>query len=317
MRADAPTPFRRGRARRRPAARRVRRRLVQQQEQRSGGTGGTYRVGWENSFGFTDNFDPTGEYLGDAQSIQSSLLVRTLVGYDHVAGVAGNKLVPDLATDVPEPTDNGLTYTFKLKNGITFGPPLNRPITSADVRYAMERLAVPKNGGQYAFYYSVIKGFDDFGARQGEDDLGHRDARRQDDRLPPDQADRRLPLPHGHAGDGPDPRGGREVLRGQARPVRQRPRVERAVHDRGRRRRERLVVLDDQADERLRPDAAHARPQPELQRELRLEGRAREPARPLRLDGRTRTPTTSSARCRRASSRTRCRASRRPCCAST
>src|SRR5262249_22668074 len=38
-----------------------------------------------------------------------------------------------------------------------------RPITSADVLYAMKRLAVPDNGGQYAFYYSVIKGFDDFG----------------------------------------------------------------------------------------------------------------------------------------------------------
>ena len=73
----------------------------------SGDKGGTYRVGWENSFGFTDNFDPTGEYLGDAQGIHSSLLVRTLVGYDHVAGVAGNKLVPDLATEVPEPTDDG------------------------------------------------------------------------------------------------------------------------------------------------------------------------------------------------------------------
>src|SRR5262245_49873596 len=129
----------------------------------SGDTGGTYRVGWENAFGFTDNFDPTGEYLGDAQSIQSSLLVRTLVGYNHVAGVAGNKLVPDLATEVPEPTDKGLTYTFKLKDGITFGPPVNRPITSADIRFALERLADPKNGGQYAFYYSVIRGFDDFG----------------------------------------------------------------------------------------------------------------------------------------------------------
>jgi hypothetical protein len=28
--------------------------------------GGTYTVGWEGSFGFTDNFDPTGEYLGNA-----------------------------------------------------------------------------------------------------------------------------------------------------------------------------------------------------------------------------------------------------------
>ena len=56
--------------------------------------GGTYKVGWEQSFGFTDNFDPTGEYLGEAFSIYSNLLVRTLVGYNHVAGAAGNQLVP-------------------------------------------------------------------------------------------------------------------------------------------------------------------------------------------------------------------------------
>ena len=31
--------------------------------------GGTLNVGWEQSFGFTNSFDPTGEYLGDAQGI--------------------------------------------------------------------------------------------------------------------------------------------------------------------------------------------------------------------------------------------------------
>ena len=115
--------------------------------------GGTYRVGWESSFDFTDAFDPTGEYLGNAWAIYSNLLVRTLVGYNHVAGPAGNKVVPDLAVALPVPTNGGLTYTFKLKKGVKFAPPVNRAITSADIVYAMERLANPKNGGQYAFYY--------------------------------------------------------------------------------------------------------------------------------------------------------------------
>ena len=126
--------------------------------------GGTYKVGWEGSFGFTDNLDPTGEYLGDGFSILSNLLVRTLVGYDHVAGAAGNKLVPDLATSVPTPTDGGKTYTFHLKSGIRFAPPVNRAITSKDVLYAIERLAKPENGAQYAFYYKPIQGFDAYSA---------------------------------------------------------------------------------------------------------------------------------------------------------
>jgi peptide/nickel transport system substrate-binding protein len=126
--------------------------------------GGTYRVGWEGSFGFTDSFDPTGEYLTDAFAIYSNLLVRTLVGYDHVAGPAGNRLVPDLATSVPKPTAGGTTYTFHLKKGVRFGPPVSRPVTSRDVLYAFERLARPKNGAQYSFYYDVIAGLDDYGA---------------------------------------------------------------------------------------------------------------------------------------------------------
>ena len=88
--------------------------------------GGIYRVAFEQSFGFTDGFDPTGEYYTYSLGILSNLMVRTLVGYDHVAGPPGNKLVPDLATSVPEPTDGGKTYTFHLKPGVKFGPPVNR-----------------------------------------------------------------------------------------------------------------------------------------------------------------------------------------------
>jgi peptide/nickel transport system substrate-binding protein len=126
--------------------------------------GGTLRVGWEQSFGFTDTFDPTGEYLGDAFGIYSSLLVRTLVGYNHVPDAAGNQLVPDIATSVPTPTKGGTVYTFHLKPGIKFSPPVNRAITSKDIFYALERMARPKNGAQYSFYYSVIKGFNEYGA---------------------------------------------------------------------------------------------------------------------------------------------------------
>jgi peptide/nickel transport system substrate-binding protein len=125
--------------------------------------GGTYRVDWESAFGFTGGLDPTGEYLGEAFAILGNLLVRTLAGYNHVEGAAGNQLVPDIAVALPKPTNGGKTYTFKLKNGVTFGPPVSRPVTSKDIAYAMERLAKPKNGAQYAGYYNTIKGFEAFG----------------------------------------------------------------------------------------------------------------------------------------------------------
>ncbi len=123
--------------------------------------GGTLNVGWENNFAdMSDSFDPTGEYLGDAWGILSGLMVRNLVSYQHVAGPAGNVIVPDIATSVPKPTNGGKTYTFHLKTDIKFSPPVNRAVTSADFVTALDRLANPKDGGEYAFYFNVIKGWD-------------------------------------------------------------------------------------------------------------------------------------------------------------
>ncbi len=124
--------------------------------------GGVYRVGVEESFNFTDGFDPTGEYSLDAFSLYSSLLVRGLLGYRHVAGVAGSELVPDLAVGEPEVSTDGLTWRFRLKSGIRFGPPVNREITSKDFVTAFERIGTPSIGAQYAFYYDVIEGMTAF-----------------------------------------------------------------------------------------------------------------------------------------------------------
>ncbi|HEX9410818.1 MAG TPA: ABC transporter substrate-binding protein, partial [Actinomycetota bacterium] len=124
--------------------------------------GGVYRTAI-SSFGFTGSFDPTGEYLGLAWDFYGAML-RTLVTYRHVAGPAGNVLVPDLATSVPQPMDGGLTYTFHLKPGIEFGPPVSRPITSQDIAYAFERIDSKPEVAQYAFYFDgVITGMSQHG----------------------------------------------------------------------------------------------------------------------------------------------------------
>jgi hypothetical protein len=55
-------------------------------------------------------------------------------------------------------------WTVKLKSGIKFSPPVNRAVTSHDFVTAMNREANPKDGAQYAFYYTVIKGWDAYAA---------------------------------------------------------------------------------------------------------------------------------------------------------
>jgi peptide/nickel transport system substrate-binding protein len=121
--------------------------------------GGVYRTA-TTDFGFTNGFDITGEYLGSAWDLYGATS-RTLVATKHIAGTAGNTLYPDLATETPTPTDNGLTYTFKLKSGVKFGPPLSRAITSKDVAYAFQRINAAPLVAQYGFYYyGVVKGMD-------------------------------------------------------------------------------------------------------------------------------------------------------------
>jgi peptide/nickel transport system substrate-binding protein len=123
--------------------------------------GGTLRVQTE-AFEWTGNFDPTGEYLGTAFGFYSNMLVRTLMGYKHVGGTEGNELVPDLAESEPEVTNDGKTYTYTLREGVNFGPPLSRPVTSQDVYYAFKRIGTESIVAQYGFYYTVIEGMQEF-----------------------------------------------------------------------------------------------------------------------------------------------------------
>ena len=69
--------------------------------------------------------------------------------------------MPDLAADQPTISEDGLTYTFTLKDGIMFGDPINREITADDFVTAINRIADPEasSGGYWFYYAGVIKGF--------------------------------------------------------------------------------------------------------------------------------------------------------------
>ena len=123
--------------------------------------GGVYRTAVSSFGNFTQGFDPTAEYLGLAFDLYGAL-TRNLVSYKHVAGAEGNKLYPDLAQTLDGvASSDGLTYTFKLKPNVKFGPPVNRAITSKDIEYAFERLNIATLGAGYGtYYYESIKGMD-------------------------------------------------------------------------------------------------------------------------------------------------------------
>src|ERR1700754_2444698 len=47
--------------------------------------------------------------------------------------------VPDLAESDPQISDDGKVVTVKIRSGVKFSPPVNREVTSRDVKYAIER----------------------------------------------------------------------------------------------------------------------------------------------------------------------------------
>jgi peptide/nickel transport system substrate-binding protein len=113
-----------------------------------------------------DAFDPQKEYYQVSWGIYRCCLLRTLLSY---AGApteeGGNDLVPDLAADLPEVSEDGLTWTFTIKDGVMFGPPYaDQEIVAGDFINAMEREGNPDVGAGYPFYYSIIEGFDEYSA---------------------------------------------------------------------------------------------------------------------------------------------------------
>lgn len=67
----------------------------------------------------------------------SAVVYDGLVGFKRVGGNDGNTLVPDLASALPTPTDNGKTYTFRLRKGIKFAD--GRELKASAVRFTFER----------------------------------------------------------------------------------------------------------------------------------------------------------------------------------
>ena len=124
--------------------------------------GGTLRVSMLSDVSAA--FDPAKEYYQVSWGLFRCCLLRTLITFPGVeAAEGGNDLVPDLA-ELPEVSEDGLTWTFKLKGGINYAPPFqDTEVVAEDFVRAIEREACTEcasNG--YSFYYSVIEGFDEF-----------------------------------------------------------------------------------------------------------------------------------------------------------
>ena len=69
-----------------------------------------------------------------------------------------SKPVPDLASDMPKISKDGRTVTVKLRKGVMFSDPVDREVTSADVKYAIERAftAAVSNGYVQTYFGDLV-----------------------------------------------------------------------------------------------------------------------------------------------------------------
>ena len=113
-------------------------------------------------------FDPTRTSDYYSGMVIEAIFDRLLT-YDYLARPA--KLVPLAAESLPQVTDNGKTYTFRIKKGIYFTPDpafkgKRRELTAEDYAYSIKRFFDPRNRSPYAFLFEgKIVGLDDAGAR--------------------------------------------------------------------------------------------------------------------------------------------------------
>jgi len=110
--------------------------------------------------GEPQGLDPAIDWEGQGWAIEHCLF-DNFIKYASAPGKAGTEMLPDLATEVPSTTnggitDGGRTYTFHLKKGIKFAPPVDREVTSADFKYSFERMMADPKAPATGFYTGVV-----------------------------------------------------------------------------------------------------------------------------------------------------------------
>ncbi len=112
-------------------------------------------------------FDPARVSDNNSATVNEAIFERLLT-YDYLARPA--KLVPMVTEAMPEVTDNGRTYTFRIRKGILFSPDpafdgKPRELGAEDFIYSFKRFFDPKLRSPYAFMLDDIVGLKEAGVR--------------------------------------------------------------------------------------------------------------------------------------------------------
>jgi peptide/nickel transport system substrate-binding protein len=116
-----------------------------------------------------DYIDPGQAYYSFSYQVLNPTLMKL---YDYAPNDPVNAR-PQLASGPPQISPDGKTVTVKIKRGVRFSPPVNREVTSADVKYAIERGFLPSvNNGYADAYFGNLVGLQAFKDKKAKDISG-------------------------------------------------------------------------------------------------------------------------------------------------
>jgi peptide/nickel transport system substrate-binding protein len=105
-----------------------------------------------NLTSFPDYMDPALSYTQEGW--QSLWTVYTpLLSYKHQEGAEGAQLIPGLAEAMPEISEDGKTYTLKLRQGLKYSD--GQPVKASDFEHTLKRVLNLESGGS-AFYLNIV-----------------------------------------------------------------------------------------------------------------------------------------------------------------
>ena len=132
------------------------------------GQGGTLQV--VNTEPLFQALDPQAAFTPSQFELLRCCLVRTLMTYPGLPNFEGTQPVPDLATEHPSVSIDGTTWTFKLRPGIYYAPPLQDvEVTTGDIVRALLRSgADDAAGGPGMQYLTSIDGFAEYARGEAE-----------------------------------------------------------------------------------------------------------------------------------------------------
>ena len=121
-----------------------------------GKTGGTIKITHSS---FPDFLDPALSYTVDGWEAEN-LVYPGLVTFPHdKTGTAAAEVVPALAEDLPKVSDDGLKYTFQLRDNLKFSD--GSDLTASDFKHSIERILLMDSQGA-GLGYTNIKGGEAF-----------------------------------------------------------------------------------------------------------------------------------------------------------